>query len=85
MSRDMLGAKHWIRRLNLYRVWPEKNHDDWWLLMDESEQSAIEWIAEMYGVSTEELRASRDSGAEHTVPVGVVLRANGETKTKGEK
>jgi hypothetical protein len=73
------------RPLILYRVWPEKNHDDWWLLMDESEQTAIEWIAEMYGVPPKELRASPDSGAKHTVPVGIVLRANGETKTKGER
>jgi hypothetical protein len=78
----MLSGKHGEI---LYRVWQEQDHGDWWLLMDESEQSAIEIIALMYGISAERLRASLDSGAKHTVPVGTVLRWDGQTKTKGEK
>jgi len=71
--------------LNLYRVWQEQDHGNWWLLMDESEQSAIEIIALMYGIPAEKLEASIDSGAKHIVPEGIVLRWDGETKTRGDK
>jgi hypothetical protein len=73
MSRAVLGA------------WPEQNHDDWWLLMDELDQAAIDWIAAMSGVSAGGLRASPATSAKYVVPLGLVLRANGETKLKGEQ
>jgi hypothetical protein len=71
--------------LTLYRVWRERNHDDWWLLTDESENLAIEMIALMYDIPEEELRASPDHEAKHSVPTGVVLDRSGKTTTKGEK
>jgi hypothetical protein len=81
----MLGAKHGEKTLALYRVWREADHDDWWLLIDESENSAIEMIALMYDVPANGLRAAPDREAKHRVPSGVVLDRHGQTKTKGKK
>jgi hypothetical protein len=69
----------------LYRVWREINHGDWWLLMDESENSATEIISLMYDIPAQELRAAPDRDAKHDVPIGVVLDQSGKTKTKGKK
>ena len=81
----MLGAKHGEKALALYRVWREENHDDWWLLIDKSADSAIEVIALMYDVPANGLRAAPDREAKHRVPPGAVLNSHGHTKTKGEK